>query len=526
MQSPREGLPTAAPVGARLSAVDVARRVLLRVEAGSYASLTLSGELDRAQLADSARGLCTELVYGSLRKRAQLDAALSRLTPRGLDSLDVQVRVLLRLGAYQVLFTRVPPARAVNEVVTALRGLRGPGLAGFANALLRRLVREGLPPAAPLASDASPKEVCKALATRHGLPTFLVRDVLDLLGRSGAESFCQALETPAPTWLRLNSLRGSWADARAALVREGADLHSAMTMSSPDLQPSATENADRDAASQSTDDASAHELATLLPEAVRLQAGHPFSGAAYEQGWFTAQDLGAQLVARLLLADTDDGPLDLPAGPVLDACCGTGGKATHLAALLSSDSAAGQAGRSIDAADRSLRKLDLCQQHSKRLRCRDLRPLPTDLLSADALAATLRPRYAAILLDAPCGGSGVLRRHPEARSRLTWDDVQALAGTQRRLLELLLPYLAEGGVLVYAVCSVLRCEGPDLIAQLLRDHPDLSLLPPASSQAGWSQVYRNDPAGLFTWPHVHNADGFYAVRLRRVPPAKQARHGT
>lgn len=495
MHSQREELPAAAPASTRLSAVDVARRVLVRVEAGAYASLTLSGEMDRARLDESSRGLCTELVYGSLRKQAVLDAALLRLAPRGLATLDPQVRVLLRLGAYQLLFTRVPKPRAVNQVVTVLRTLRGPGLAGFANALLRRLSREGLPPTPPLPADATDDQICAALVTQHGLPAFLIADLLALLGRDGAEALCASLEAPAPTWLRLNSLRGTFAEARAALLREGVALIE--KADSPDENPSAL-----------AEDA----VLSGLPEAVRLRSGYPFAGAAYAEGWFTAQDLGAQLVARLLLSDGDGGPLTLPEGPLLDACCGTGGKATHLAALLA---ARGEA-RAIDAADRSLRKLDLCREHIHRLRCRDVRPLQLDLLRADALADALRPRYAAILLDAPCSGSGVLRRHPEARTRLHEPDVNVLAQTQRRMVSGLLPYLSVGGVLVYAVCSPLREEGPAVLADVLRAHPELSPLPPPLTQAPWSHVYRAQTDGLYTWPHEHNADSFYAIRLTRT----------
>lgn len=477
------------------SAFDVARRVLLRVEAGAYASLALSGELERARLDDSARGLCTELVYGSLRKQARIDQILAGLTPRGLSGLDTQARVLLRLGAYQLLHTRVSPVRAVNQVVTTLRTLRGPGLAGFANALLRRLAREGAPTLPALPPDASPAAVAAALAQQHGLPPFLLADLLPMLGRDGATALCAALDTPAPTWLRLNPLRGSYAEALDALRREGAVL------------------ADGEAG-----DASAGEalLRDSLPEAVRLLSGHPFAGPAYRRGLFTAQDLGAQLVTRLLLADSEEGALRLPDGPLLDACCGTGGKATHLAALLS---AAGLGGRRIDAADQSARKLELCHEHLARLGCRDVHPRRVDLMQPEAIASQLSSSYAAILLDAPCSGSGVLRRHPEARTRLSREGVIALAETQRRILEALLPRLAPGGVLVYAVCSPLPSEGTELLSTILTAHPKLRPLPPSSTPL-WSSLRRGPLSGIHTWPQEHNADAFFALRLMRVPSSQ------
>jgi 16S rRNA (cytosine967-C5)-methyltransferase len=348
---------------------------------------------------------------------------------------------------------------------------------------------EGAPPPPDIPQAASLAEVAAGLSLQHGLPAFLLEALLPLLGRAGVTALCEALDTPAPTWLRLNPLRGSYAEALAALQADGAVLAEA--------SPS-----------------------QALP-AVRLLSGHPFAGQAYRRGLFTAQDLGAQLVARLLLADSEHGPLTLPDGPLLDACCGTGGKATHLRALLQEAGPARFGARAIDAADQSLRKLALCQEHLQRLGCRDVRPLQVDLLQPAAIERQLAPAYAAILLDAPCSGSGVLRRHPEARSRLTPAGVAALAETQRRILEALLPRLRPGGVLVYAVCSPLPSEGAELLAAVLAAHPELRPLPPAASPP-WSEVSRGQPAALYTFPHEHNADAFYALRLVRVATATAA----
>jgi 16S rRNA (cytosine967-C5)-methyltransferase len=457
------------------SALEVARRVLLRVESGAYATLALSGELQRARLTDAGRALCTELVYGSLRRQVRIERALSALAPRGLHRLDTQVRALLQLGAYQLLFTRVPPAVAVSQIVDAVRRLRGPVLAGFVNAILRRLGREGEPPSPPLpGSEATDRKFAAALADRHGLPAFLVLELLAQQDRAETAALCEALETPAPLWLRLNPLRGSREKALQALAAEGFDVASAVAPAG-------------------------------LPEALRIQGGHPFSGAAFGEGFFLAQDLGAQLVARLLLADTADGPLVLPDGALLDACAGVGGKTTHLAALTDNR-------RAIDAADASPRKLALCREHAHRLGCGRVATLEVDLLDPEALARHLRPGYAAVLLDAPCSGVGVLRRHPEARRRLLPSQVTELSAVQKRLLENLAPYVLPQGVLVYAVCSFLLTEGPARTAAFLQDHPGWKLLPPPLHEPPW----QGKPWPLRTLPHLHDADGFYAVRFLRT----------
>ncbi|MCS6913194.1 MAG: transcription antitermination factor NusB [Myxococcales bacterium] len=447
---------------------DVARRVLQRVEEGAYATLTLEAEIGRAALSARDRALCTELVYGVLRQRLRLDRALAAYAPRGLETLDAWMRNVLRLAAYQILFLRTPAYAAVNDAVGAMRRLRGERMAGFANALLRRLVQQGEP---PLLDD--PQDPEGSLSLSLSLPRWLVRDALRRFGHDEALRFLQSLNRPAPTWLRLNLLRGGREDALRALQAEGAIVH-----------PS-----------------------ERLPEAVRVKGGEVFRGQAYRAGWFTAQDLGAQLVSRLACAG------GLPPGPLLDACCGIGGKTTHLCMLTANQV-------DIDGADRSAQKLALCREHAERLGCARLRTLECDLTDS---TAPLRPAYALVLLDAPCTGLGVLRRHPEARWRLEPGRVVELARLQARLLEALASRVMPGGVLVYAVCSYLDEEGPAQVAAFLARHSDFVLDPPPPDEVLSGLLSGNGSgntaASLYTWPHRDDADGFYAVRLRR-------RHGS
>src|SRR5262249_43247422 len=152
---------------------------------------------------------------------------------------------------------------------------------------------------------------------------------------------------------------------------------------------------------------------------------------------------------------------------LLDACCGVGGKATHLAAL-TGDRA------TIDAADRSARKLELLADHAHRLGVTSVRPLEADL--ADP-SAPLDERYARVLRDAPCSGLGVLRRHPELKWRREPAEVAELAALQARLLDALAPRVRPGGLLVYAVCTFTRAEGPAQVERFLAAHPSFALAP-------------------------------------------------
>jgi 16S rRNA (cytosine967-C5)-methyltransferase len=166
---------------------DLARGVLERVERdGAYANRALAAALDRAPtLSVEDRGLATELVYGVLRRQARLDRALAALATRGLAALDPRVLIALRLAAYQILFLdRVPAYAAVDDAVEACKRVGGRGVAGFANALLRKLGRVGEPALPDAAVD--PRGY---LTTAVGMPAWMAALVLAELPAAEAVAF-------------------------------------------------------------------------------------------------------------------------------------------------------------------------------------------------------------------------------------------------------------------------------------------------------------------------------------------------
>jgi 16S rRNA (cytosine967-C5)-methyltransferase len=446
------------------SARSVARQVLARVADGAYASLALSGELDRSGLAVADRALATELCYGVLRLRGRLDRALEACAPRGLGRLDQRVRDTLRVAAFQILcLERVPAHASVNDAVEEVKRLRGPRLAGFANALLRRLTQAGEPPAPD--PDADPLAF---LVARESYPEWLARLYLAETGPAEgrpaeALALAAAQNAAAPVWLRVNPARGGRAEALQAIAAERPD---AELVASP-----------------------------LLPEALRLRGASSIAElGAFRGGLCTVQDLGAQVVGRLCGA--------APGERILDACAGVGGKSTHLAELAGG-------GALIDAADLSARKLALLSEHARRLGAPGITPVEVDLTApGDRLAAA----YDRVLLDAPCTGLGVLRRHPELKWRRQPGDAARLASLQAQLLKALAPRVRVGGVLVYSVCTVTIEEGAGQVARFLESHPGFRLDPPADPVL---HPFLDAHGMVRTLPHRHDADGFVAARLRR-----------
>jgi 16S rRNA (cytosine967-C5)-methyltransferase len=126
------------------------------------------------------------------------------------------------------------------------------------------------------------------------------------------------------------------------------------------------------------------------------------------------------------------------------------------------------------------------------------------------------PRYHRILLDAPCSGLGVLRRHPEALFRRAAGDLAALADQQARMLAAVAPLLLPGGSLTYSVCTFERQECEDVVEAFLRDHPAFRIEAPAEGRVPWSRLAGPGGAGwVRTWPHRDDADAFFGVRMRR-----------
>ena len=440
----------ARPVGAR----DVAREVLRRVEQGdAFASLALDGALARSKLSPADRGLVTELVYGVLRHRTRVDRALAAHAPRGLHKLSPGALVALRLGAYPLLLSRVPAHAAVDDAVRAVSAVSGPQVGRFANAVLRKLAQTGEPPLPPAG------DVQSTLEQLHSMPRWLGNRLIAALGPVEALVAAEAMNRPPSVTLRASLDRTT----RAALSER---VHAER----PDAEL---------------------EASPLLPEALHVRGGGaPETLTAFQEQLCTVQDVAAQLVGRLAGA--------APGEHILDACAGVGGKSTHLLQLAR---AAGGEAR-VDAADLSRRKLDLGEDAARRLGLTGLRAIELDLADAGARARALAPSYHRVLLDAPCSGLGVLRRHPESKWRRGEADVAELARLQARLLDGVAAHVRAGGVLVYSVCTFTAEEGAAQVARFLDAHPD----------------FAREGEPFVSWPHRDDTDGFFAARLIRCAP--------
>ncbi len=437
-----------------MTARALAIEVLSRVEAtDAWLTPVLDARLSESPLRDARdAALVTELCYGTTRRRLALDFALASVSDRRLATLEDRVLAALRLGAYQLFYTRVPPRAAVAETVEAIKELGLARASGFVNAVLRKLSalsEQPLPPGEPLAGY---------LSVRESHPPWLVERWLGAWGKPRTLAMLAADNQVPPLVLRCNSTRTS-REALLALLAEAG------------LEPQPT---------------------SCAPSGVVLQAqGRVEALLGFSEGLWQVQDEAAQLVVHYA---------EVPSGArVLDVCAAPGGKTCQLAER-----------NAVVALDLHARKLEGIRAEAARLgltarislRAHDAtHPLPADLGA-----------FEVVLLDAPCSGLGTLRRNPELRYRRAPEDIARLAALQRQLLERAQAAVPQGGLLVYAVCSTEPEEGPQQLAQFLQAFPDFRLAPPEGPLARACPL---EEGCLRTLPGPEGRDGFFAARLRR-----------
>ncbi len=462
------------PVSLSPSARSVALSVLAEsVTAEEGVDVLLDRALLSCTLDDRDRALATELAYGVVRRQGTLDWRLGGVLDKPLPRLPVLVQMLLRMGAYQILFLdRIPESAAVNESVNLAKAygrVLGRDWSGFVNAVLRSLIRESTPP--------WPSEPALAFAARFSVPEWLGRRWIERMGLEKAEQVGEQTCSIPPLTVRINRLKTTRDEYLAKLRQAGI-------------------------AAQAT---------VVSPVGVIIQDSRPVATLpGFAEGLFYVEDEAAQLIPHVLSPQ--------PGDVVLDACAAPGGKATHLAELMGDQGA-------VYAIDRKGARLDLLRSNCTRLGITSIIPLvgdarhPSTWLTAIKVEVQARGQGAPfdrILVDAPCSGLGVLRRHPEAKWRKDSAMFARHHRLQREILESVAVCLRPGGVLVYSTCSTEPEENESVIEEFCRAHADFrreSVAPWVPDHAGSLLTERRD---LSTVVNSCSMDGFYAARLKKV----------
>lgn len=475
----KEGKPRAkgGPAGPKrgVSARRLAVEVLIQVDQEkSYANLALAQAFRRARLSDRDRAFATALVQGVLRHRTALDLRIGRHSRKPVEKLAVPLRNILRLAVFQLAHMPDIPPSAVVDTANELARLTGHrGTAGYANAVLRALLRDS----EPESQQVLMIEDGNSLAAMHSMPPWLTERWLTRWGEAETECLLKHSQRIPELALRTNEMAVTVEGLKSALASHGIRTRVG------ELVPS-----------------------TLIVEERGRLRGPVERLPGFAEGLFSVQDEAASFVSIVVAPQ--------PGDFVLDLCAAPGGKSLHMAELM-------QGRGRIVAVDSHTGRLNLLRKNRQRLGLTNI-----ELTIADASTLVLPEPADRVLVDAPCSGTGVINRRTDMRFHRQAPDIETLVAVQRAILANAASLVKPGGVLVYSTCSIEPEENEGNLAWFLAQHPGFrpdSLAPfvPEPLQQKWRSPPFGEPCSLASgllqlMPSRHGTSGFFIARLLRT----------
>mgnify|MGYP001168464947 FL=1 len=437
----------------------IAADVLLQVEEGAYSHLALKDALKDESLRGLDRAFITELVYGVTRRKLTLDHIIdSHLKKRDLRP---EIRTVLRMGAYQLLYMdRVPASAAVNESVKLVHIFRLNSQKGLVNAVLRNVDRSR-----DRDYFSEIREPAARLAALHSHPVWMVRMFLNRFGEASTRKLLEYNNGSQPNYARVNTLK----TGRDELIRL-------------------------------VQDQGGEAVPGVVPGSIILTGKtRPGSLPAYRDGLFMLQSPSSMVAALALGAR--------PGEKVLDCCAAPGGKTFILAQEMNNQG-------ELLATDVHPHKITLINRGTGFLGIQCARARVADW---EQPQPALGQDFDRVLVDAPCSGLGVLGRRPDSRWRKESKDIPGLVAVQRKILTNAWEAVRPGGVLLYSTCTLTLEENQMQrqwaldnlsgagIRPLEVDLPVLSQQDRQNLSEGWLEIL----------PFRHNLDGFYLAALEK-----------
>jgi len=410
---------------------------------------SLGDELPKAQakVEGKDKGLLQELCYGVLRYLPALEYDLRQLMNKPLKGKQRVGHFLILVGIYQVKHTRIPDHAAVSETVAATKPLKCDFLRGLINGVLRNIQRN-------LAKETSEENTANLPdAIKYSHPSWFIKKLQSAYPQQWESILIANLERP-PMWIRVNQQHQTI--DQYLLLLEQADIEV--------------------------------ELVDEKSFAIKLTAALDVNKLpGFTDGWVSVQDGAAQQAATLLNSQAGE--------TVLDCCAAPGGKTCHILELTPELA-------SMTAIDIEESRLQRVEENLSRLN------LTAKIITADAASQDWwdGKLYDRILLDAPCSGTGVIRRHPDIKWLRKAEDIEKLVILQQQILKNIWSLLKPGGTLLYATCSILPEENSQQIQQFISENNNAKLVPSSDNDKtiGWQIL-----------PNEQSMDGFYYAKLEK-----------
>ncbi|MBW2181922.1 MAG: 16S rRNA (cytosine(967)-C(5))-methyltransferase RsmB [Deltaproteobacteria bacterium] len=414
------------------------------------------------------RSLINAIVFGVLRWQGKLDYIINYFSKRKINKINPSIKNILRMGVYQIIYlSRIPDAAAVHSAVEMAKASGFPWAAGYVNAVLRRTSREYDHVIYP----DKDKDPIGNICFKKSMPEWLMKRWVQRFGIEETEALCDSINLIPDISVRVNTLRSDTEKLELSLKNDVDKMgrtqysHCGLWFSKPKKPISEIDS--------------------------------------FANGWFQVQDEAAQLVTLLL----DPKPGEM----ILDSCAGLGGKTGHIAQLMENKG-------KIIAVDMDKKKLGRLEMEMDRLGVKNVNSMDIDI--TEQIRKEQFGEFDRILLDAPCTGLGVLRRNPDAKWNINKQNFTHYQKKQIELLNNVVRLLKPSGVLVYTVCSMEPEENEGVVKEFLNNHPDFAIDKNSGQLHGKAVSLIHEDGFFKTYPHKHNMDGFFAVRLKKIEDCK------
>ncbi len=440
------------------------------LEEDKQSHLVISRSLLKYRDADKKdRAFMQRLCEGTIEHLMFLDYDIERFSKVKVRKMKPIIRNILRMGMYQIKYmSNVPASAACNEAVKLAKAKGFQGLSGFVNGVLRNAARNKetlftLP-------DSMSKE--EKLSIRYSIPLWMVKDFLKRMDYETTEQMLKTFEEPKKMTVRVNESRIGLEEFDELLKKEGITVNQAAYV----------------------------KEARYLSDFDSL-----FDIPAFRKGYFAVQDESSMLTSIVADPDKDD--------YVIDVCSAPGGKALHLAEILTrKQDGDKKASGFIDARDKTEYKVSLINENISRLGYTNIKASVQDALELDEESIG---KADVVIADLPCSGLGVIGRKPDIRQKMTKETEESIVTLQRQILDVVHQYVKPGGTLIFSTCTINTEENEENVSYITNK---LGLLPESLDaylpESLHSETTKKGYLQLI--PGVHQTDGFFISRFRKI----------
>lgn len=441
--------------------MDIVREVALKTlykidKEDAYSNIALDETIkeNRNTLDDRDTGFISEIVYGVTSWKLTIDEIIKKYSKLKLKKISPWILNILRMGIYQIVFLdKVPKSAAVNESVNLAKRYGHKGSSNFVNAVLRKVVKKDYEAFFEIENPI------ERISKTTSMPVWIIEELLKENDIEKVEEICKASNIKPKVAIRMNHLKTNKQELENLLKERNIPFHDGK-----------------------------FEDFLILEKAKNIEHLDLF-----KKGYFTIQDEGAGLIAKIVNPQPNE--------VILDACSSPGGKTTYMAELMEDKG-------KILAWDLHPHRVKLVEENAKRL---GIHIIKTECQDAMIFKEEYKEKFDKILLDVPCLGIGVLKRKPDIKWKRKPEDIEEITQIQQNILETCSKYLKQEGEMVYSTCSIFREENDKIIEKFLENNQNFAYLEIKMSKIE-NKIENMHKIKLY---QNNETDGFFICKLQK-----------